>query len=80
MKIIFEFDTTNPDFYDCNENDKLYRMQNADEMASCLSDLAEKIRSLVKWDEREQISKDEIEETFWGVVKDHHLDFDRMGY
>lgn len=80
MKVKFEFDTTNPDFYDFNENDKLYRMQTADDMAICLNALREKVRSLVKYDEREMIPKNEIEEVFWEIIKDHNINFEKMGY
>ena len=80
MKIKFEFDTCSEEFYDYNENQTLYRMQNADELASCLNELAEKVRSLMKYDERENIPKDEIEEVFWEITKDHNINFEKLGY
>jgi hypothetical protein len=80
MKVRFEFDTTSEDFYNNFDHIKLYNMQTADDMAICLNALREKVRSLVKYDEREMISKDEIEEVFWEIIKDHNINFEKMGY
>ena len=80
MKIKFEFDTCSEEFYDYNESQTLYRMQNADELSSCLNELAEKVRSLMKYDKRENIPKDEIDDTFWEIIKDHNINFEKLGY
>ena len=52
MKINFEFDTNSEGFYDYNDHNRLYIMQNADNLAQCLEKLRETIRSLLKYDNR----------------------------
>lgn len=80
MKINFEFDTNSEGFYDYRDNNKLYIMQNADNLAQCLEKLRETIRSLLKYDNRELIPKDEIDDKFWEITKDYDINFERMGY
>ena len=80
MKINFEFDTNSEGFYDYNDHNRLYIMQNADNLAQCLEKVRETIRSLLKYDNRELIPKDEIDDKFWEITKDYDINFERMGY
>lgn len=80
MKVTFEFDTNREDFYESFDHCKLYNVQQAQEMACCLNELATKIRSVEKWDSREAIPIEEISNFFWESMKEHGLDFERMGY
>lgn len=80
MKVTFEFDTNNENYFDYNDHNKLYIMQNADNLAQCLEKLRETIRSLLKYDNRELIPKDEIDDKFWEITKDYDINFERMGY
>ena len=80
MKINFEFDTNSEGFYDYRDNNKLYIMQNADNLAQCLEKLRETIKGLLKYDNRELIPKDEIDDKFWEITKDYDINFERMGY
>lgn len=80
MKITYEFDTDKDNFYESGDSQTLYRMQIADDMALCLENLREKVRGWIKYDNREQIPKDEIEDTFWEIIKDHGINFEKLGY
>lgn len=80
MKINFEFDTNSEGFYDYNDHNRLYIMQNADDLAQCLQEIREAVRTLIKYDNRELIPKDEIDDKFWEIVNDHGISFDKMGY
>jgi len=76
MKVTFEFRTDDENF----DQNELNRHYDADSMAYCLEALREKVRNWVKWDDREQIPKDEIEKVFWEIIQDNNISFERLGY
>ena len=80
MKVKFEFDTNSEGFYDYNDHNRLYIIQNADNLAQCLNKLRETVRNMVKWDNRETIPVNEIDEKFWNVIDEYDINFERMGY
>ena len=76
MKVTFEFHTDDENF----NQDELNRFYDADNMAMCLEALREKVRSWIKWDQREEIPKEEIEKVFWEIIQDHNISFEKLGY
>ena len=76
MKVTFEFRTDDENF----NQDELNRFYDADNMAMCLEALREKVRSWIKWDQREEIPKEEIEKVFWEIIQDHNISFEKLGY
>lgn len=76
MKVTFEFDTDS-EIFDKYELEAHYR---ATDMAYILNEITEKIRSWVKWDEREAIPKDLIFETIWDIIQDNGISMEKLGY
>ena len=76
MKVTFEFRTDDENF----DQNELNRYYDANNMAICLEALREKVRSWIKWDDREEIPKDEIEKVFWEIIQDNNISFERLGY
>jgi len=74
MKIIFEFDTDSENFDRCN----LKRFQNIDKICSTLNEILNKVRGWDKYDDREQLSKEEVCETIWGIIKDNCIDGEEL--
>lgn len=76
MRVTFEFDTDSENF-DINE---LNRHYDADKMAYCLEELREKVKSLVKYSDKEIITIDELDDGFWEIIHDNDINFERLGY
>lgn len=75
MKVTFEFDTEKDDIFAINQH--IY----AEKTAQCLNDLRGKIRSLVKYSDKETITIDELDDGFWEIIKDNGITFeDLVGY
>jgi len=74
MKITFEFDTSSKDF----DSSELERIKNANKMAHALYEIANKVRSWINYDEREYISKEEISDSIWDIIKDDNLDINEL--
>lgn len=79
MKITYEFDTNHPDFYD-DDSKTLYRIQKIDDIALCLETMRRAITKLIKYNNRASILTSEIEEKFWEIIKEHEINFEKLGY
>lgn len=75
MKITFEFDT---DKEGC-DLPELYRVEQADDMAYCISLIQDKVRSWYKYDERNSIPIEEIQDEIYSIINDH-VNMEKLGY
>ena len=75
MKITYEFDTDKEGF-DWTE---LNRIQQADDMAYSISLITDKIRSWYKYDERNSIPVEEIQEELYEIINEH-VNMEKLGY
>lgn len=76
MKVTFEFDTESENFI----YQDLERYKSVDKLCWALSDLADKIRSWTKYDERNEIPIDEIHETFYDILRNRNIDLGELIY
>lgn len=74
MKITYEFDTNDENFYP----DELKRIQKADDLCSCIWDIEEQLRKWYKHDERGAIPIDEIYETIFDIIEDNGIRIDEL--
>ena len=80
MKVKFEFDTNAEDFYDSFDHLKLYQMQIADNMARALNDMRDAIRSELKYTDHTSIDLDKLQDKFFEIIKEHDINFEKLGY
>lgn len=74
MKVTYEFDTCSESF----DQQELNRVQNADNLASCVWDIQQQLRSWYKHDERGSIPVDEICDKIDDIIKDNNIDIDKL--
>lgn len=72
MKIIYEFDTDNENF--CQ--DELKRLEHKEDMASCLYDIQNQLRQWYKYDNRNSIPVEEIQDKILDIYKDNDVNMD----
>lgn len=75
MKITFEFDT---DKEGCDLAE-LYRVEQADDMAYCISLIKDRVRSWYKYDDRSAIPVEEIQDAIYDILNEH-LNLEKLGY
>ena len=75
MKVTFEIDTDKEGF-DWTE---LNRIQQADDMAYSISLITDKVRSWYKYDERNEIPVEEIQDAIYDILNEH-LNLEKLGY
>lgn len=75
MKVTFQFDTESENF----DNYELERHYQADNMAYCLNEITNQIRSWYKYDERENIPVDEIHTKIWDIIQ-QEVNMEKLGY
>ena len=75
MKVKFEFDTESDTFDNCELN----RFYKANNMAMCLYEITNKLRSWYKYDERGTIPIDEVHKEIWEIIEDH-VNLEELGY
>lgn len=75
MKVTFEFDTESENFDGC----ELERHYQANNMALCLHEITNQMRSWYKYDERETIPVDEIHQKIWDIIQEN-VNMEKLGY
>ena len=75
MKITYEFNT-DIEGYDLTE---LHCIQHAEDLAHCIYEIQNKIRSWYKYDDRNSIPVEEIQEEIYSIINDH-VDMEKLGY
>lgn len=75
MKIIFEFDTESENF----DRTELEIHQQAWNMASCLNDILNQLRSWYKYGEREELPVDEVRDRIIDIINEN-VNMEKMGY
>ena len=75
MIVTFQFDTDSENF----DNTELEAHYQANNMACCLSEIENKLRSWYKYDERPAIPTEEIRETILDIIQEH-VNMERLGY
>lgn len=75
MKITLEFDTDSENF----SQDEYERIIKADDMCSCLWDIAQQVRGWYNHPERyDELTADSLSEFFYDTLKEHGIDLDRL--
>ena len=75
MKVTFEFDTCSENF-DIHE---LERHKQAENLATCLYEICNKVKGWYKYDNREAIPAEEIKEQIDEIITEY-VRLDRLGY
>lgn len=75
MIVTFQFNTADESF----DNTELEAHYQATQMAMCLYDIENKLRSWDKYDERPAIPTEEIRETILDIIQSH-VDMEKLGY
>lgn len=75
MKIKIEFDTDSELFDQCELN----RYLNANKMAHCLDQIANKLRSWYKYDNRGEIPIQEVYDEIWDIIQEE-VSMEDLGY
>lgn len=75
MKVTFEFDT-DAETFDRTQLECYYQAEN---MASCINEITNKLRSWEKYDERNEIPKDEIHTEIWEIINEN-INLEKLGY
>ena len=75
LKIIYEFNT---DIDGCDLTE-LHCIEQANDMALCLYEIQNKIRGWYKYDERNSIPVEEIQEELYGIINEH-VNMEKLGY
>lgn len=75
MKITFSFDTDDENF----DRTEYQRHAQADDMAYCLSQITDKLRSWYKYDERGEIPISEVYDEMWDIINEN-INMERLGY
>ena len=74
MKVTFEFDTLSENFVPS----ELERMKNVDKMVSALYEITNQLKHWEKYDDRDNIPKDEVYEKIWDIITDSGLHIDEL--
>lgn len=76
MKVTFEFDTD-------SENFSYYELEQyfqSGRMLSALDSIKNQVRNWYKYDDRENIPVDEIQDKIYDCILDNGVDMEKMGY
>lgn len=74
MKIVYKFDTSDENF----DWQELYRVQRADDLASCIWDIQQQLRNWYKYDKRGSVPIDEVCDKIYDIIKDNNIDIDKL--
>lgn len=75
MKITYEFNT---DIEGCDLTE-LHAIEQATDMAYCISEIQNKVRGWYKYDDRDAIPVEEIQDEIYSIINDH-VDMEKLGY
>lgn len=75
MIVKYEFDSSSENF----DFQEFEMFKQAQDMASCLFEIEEQLRSWRKWDERREIPVEEVCDTIFEIIS-NNVDMEKMGY